>query len=236
MKKQISNFISKYLLIIIIYILFVTVITDLAASVFKEFNFKNELLVSSLFNLLFYVVLLIIYFSFIGKDLFYEFKEYTTKKNKLEQLGLGYVILIGAGASGSFILILLGLGDTVAVNQQVIEQMMKSEYMLIVATAVIIGPIVEEIVFRKAIFSLFIDKWKFSPAVVLVFSSLLFGLIHVVFNLEDDIKELLQLIPYFTRGLALGYIYLANKRNLMYPVAVHLLNNFISVIIIIFAM
>ncbi|NLN50510.1 MAG: CPBP family intramembrane metalloprotease [Acholeplasmataceae bacterium] len=114
-----------------------------------------------------------------------------------------------------------------SLNQATIERQLTSQYgALIIIVVVLLGPIVEELVFRKAFFTLIKNQW-----VALVVSSLLFGLIHVV--TEASIHSfLINLIPYLVSGIALGLIYIYNKKNIVVSMFTHILINLISVIIV----
>jgi membrane protease YdiL (CAAX protease family) len=112
-----------------------------------------------------------------------------------------------------------------SVNQMTIVRMLNSNgVVFIVISAVIIGPIVEELVFRKAMFGLIKNN-----IIAIVVSSLIFGAIHL--TAEASIAEaLINGISYFAMGLVFGFIYIKNNRNIMAPIAVHILVNLISVI------
>lgn len=85
---------------------------------------------------------------------------------------------------------------------------------------VLIGPIAEEVVFRRGI----IDALSSSPCFArwsVVISSFLFGLVH--FNP-------IQVVAAFFLGLFLGWTYIAGNRNLLIPIVFHIINNTSSVI------
>jgi hypothetical protein len=99
---------------------------------------------------------------------------------------------------------------------------------LIFISAVIIGPVVEELIFRKAIFGLISND-----KVALAVSTFIFGAIHLLGE-ASILEALVNGVAYFVMGFVFGYIYLKNNRNIMVPIIVHVLSNLISVIGILF--
>jgi membrane protease YdiL (CAAX protease family) len=97
-----------------------------------------------------------------------------------------------------------------------------------VLSAVILGPIVEELIFRKAIFGLFKSDYA-----GLAVSTLAFGAIHLLSE-SSIASALVNGITYFIMGLIFGYIYIKNNRNLYAPLAVHIISNAVSVFMLLF--
>ena len=87
---------------------------------------------------------------------------------------------------------------------------------LTVFLAVIIGPIMEEIVFRGLILQRFAIKYGASKAIVL--SSVIFGLLHAEAILGAAIF-----------GVFMSVLYLHTK-NLWVPIGVHIINNLLAVV------
>ena len=130
---------------------------------------------------------------------------------------------------------LMGINKTInstSDNQSVIEEMMRSSGAIpMFLSAVVIGPICEELVFRKAIF----DVFK-KPEIAIIVSSIAFGLIHIIssIGISTPLELCLMTIPYVSSGIAFGYIYIRFKQNIWIPIIAHTLSNFISMIGIIF--
>jgi len=80
----------------------------------------------------------------------------------------------------------------------------------------LIGPICEEIIFRGVILEGLAKKYD--PTKALIFSALIFGLIHL---------QPLQVIGAFFAGLILGWIYLKTQ-SLWVVIALHVINNFVA--------
>ena len=84
---------------------------------------------------------------------------------------------------------------------------------LLLITVVIIGPIVEELIFRK----LMIDRLsRYGELIAVMTSSIAFGLFHGKFY---------QFFYAVMLGLILGYMY-AKTRNIKYSIIMHMLINF----------
>ena len=104
------------------------------------------------------------------------------------------------------------------------ESLQGNGAILMIVSAVILGPIVEELIFRKAFFGI-ISNQKIAVFV----SSLTFGLIHVL--AEPTFTDLLiNIIPYVVMGFVFGYIYTKQNKNLFVVTVVHMLTNLISII------
>ena len=93
------------------------------------------------------------------------------------------------------------------------------EISLMVFNAVVLAPLVEEMIFRGFFFGLLRSRWGVFPA--LVFSSAVFAAFH--FSLD-------ALLPLFAVGLALGYVY-HKTRSLYFAIFFHALFNGVMVLI-----
>ena len=112
-----------------------------------------------------------------------------------------------------------------SLNQQTIETVMRGEFKwFLIFTVCIFGPIIEELVFRKAIFSLFKTNW---PGVLI--STLVFGAIHVV-NESSFTLFAYNIFAYLVGGLAFSLVYVYSKRNVVVTSVLHILHNTIAVI------
>jgi membrane protease YdiL (CAAX protease family) len=188
----------------------------------------------SLLNFIIYILLFIPIVWFLISDISYDYVEFKQKKHKIIGFilsGYIYVILANFLATSlmEIITLITGFQSSTPVNQQAIVDMLSSSGLVFtLLSAIIIGPIVEELIFRKALFGLIKHKY-----VALVSSSVIFGLIHV--SGESSVLMILyQLIPYVSLGFVFGYLYLKHEKNIMIPIIVHMLSNFISIILTLF--
>ncbi|HEX7064181.1 MAG TPA: type II CAAX endopeptidase family protein [Bacillales bacterium] len=135
---------------------------------------------------------------------------------------LGVFIAFGAQIFAALIEQSLGV-QRGSENTQMITEISRRMPIFIVVVA-IIGPIMEEIVFRKVIFGALYKKWDFAIAAVI--SSLLFGLAHI---------ELAHLLTYTAMGFVFAFLYAKTKRILVPIVAHASMNTFVVLMQVIFA-
>jgi len=148
-------------------------------------------------------------------------------------IAVGYLYLIIGNIVASYVQTFLGdllsIAPAQSVNQVSIESALSSSgAIFMILAAVILGPIIKELIFRKAIFGLIK-----SDHVALAVSTFVFGAVHLLGE-SSLTSALVNGIAYFTMGLIFGYIYLKNDKNIMVPIAVHILSNFISIVVILF--
>lgn len=172
-------------------------------------------------------------------DFAYFKKEYHPVASKLL---IGFAAMIAANFFLSFIALTIGNIFNVtsnSANQIYIETIINSSGFIFMAISVVIlAPIVEELVFRKAAFGLIKN-----PKVAIIVSSSLFGLIHIQtellhllspggFNLDGIITVITLAISYVGMGLFLGYWYSKNNKNLSLLIGMHAIYNLFSILMI----
>lgn len=225
----------KAIIAIIFYILVSFVISDLLvskiiANKLTDASANTKYLVSALYNLIVYIILfipLVILYRFEIKIDFFEMKR---KEIKISSIALCFVIFyllnIFAG------LLSKAIYDDTSVNQLTLEALVKHSNInaLICFFAIcIFGPIVEELVFRKAIFNLVGNTYA-----SIIVSSILFASIHL-FSSSGSVTYFIAIgLPYLSAGIGLGYAYIKNNRNIMAPIIIHILSNLISFLFILF--
>lgn len=91
---------------------------------------------------------------------------------------------------------------------------------VVVVVLGVVGPIVEEMVFRHLLIGLIRRVAPTWTAVVV--SSALFGVLHMN---SFALSEVLGVVPHVFFGLAMGVLYVRTDRNLLYPATLHCLNN-----------
>ena len=110
------------------------------------------------------------------------------------------------------------LNVAAAGNESAVNDMLSSSVILAMACTVLFGPIVEELVFRKAINQIVSNKIIF-----IVVSALLFGFIHeAAFNL--------RIIPFALVGAMCAITYLKTEKNIIAPMIVHFISNIVFTI------
>jgi len=102
-------------------------------------------------------------------------------------------------------------------NTRRIVELIRLTPLLIIVTS-IIGPILEEVIFRKIIFGTLYKKYNFFIAAVI--SSLLFAVVHMEFE---------HLLLYSAMGFTFAFLYVVTKRILV-PIFAHVAMNTLVVI------
>lgn len=184
----------------------------------------------SLYQFVLYLILFGFIYYFLKNDVAYDFNKFKMIKSQwFAIIIIGYLYVLLGNFLSNFISSLLSsqlnIPMSESVNQMTIVRMLNSNgVVFMVLSAVIIGPIVEELIFRKSIFGLIKNQ-----NVALVTSSLIFGAIHLISETSLAVA-LINGISYFTMGAIFGYIYIKNDKNIIAPIAVHILVNLISVV------
>src|SRR5699024_3699782 len=106
---------------------------------------------------------------------------------------------VGEFAASYFLFEVVGV-DSSSEYSDIIIHIAKMNSLFIVSAA-ILGPILEEIIFRKILFGYLNEK--FNVWIAAFVSSLIFGLVHM---------EMQTLIVYMVMGLVFAYIYWKTKR------------------------
>lgn len=118
--------------------------------------------------------------------------------------------------------LILQFTSQTASNQDAIVNLFKTNPIYIFFSAVIIAPILEELVFRLSFRYLFKNDWLF-----IFLSGITFGLIHVLGS-ANILSELIFVIPYSIPGFIFAYV-LVKSRNIFVPMGLHFLHNGIMI-------
>ena len=206
--------ILKPVLALIIFFFFDYIFVYLTRSIFHLNDKKLIFLLTYLFKML----LLIIIF----KDAFKDFKDFL--KNLKFNLGTSFkyfFIALGFAAICNIFLTKMGLSPS---NQDNIVMMFSKDKTIMFLTAVIMAPIIEEIVFRESFRDLFEDDTKY-----ILFTGILFGAFHLLS--ATNAFEYLFIIPYSALGIALSMAR-AKTGTIYSSITVHIFNNLISSIFV----
>ncbi|MCM1130555.1 MAG: CPBP family intramembrane metalloprotease [Roseburia sp.] len=205
------------------------VISAVDISKLEEAHLKLYVFSNSIANLLMYILLFVIVLFFMRDHLIKDGKGLIKGYKKLAWLiplcaALGYGISYGVEA---------GIGELIhqtSVNQSSIEVLIKNGGVIPMFFAVVVcAPIIEELIYRKAIFEYL---KKFPIALSYVVSVLVFTLPHVITTFMEasytPLENLLITIPYMLSGLLLCITYHLCNKNVYASWFFHLLNNLIS--------
>lgn len=115
--------------------------------------------------------------------------------------------------------------DGGSANQELIETALNSPLRpLVFLLVVILAPVFEELIFRKAMFGFVTMKLEYRKSTALILSTLLFALIHV-----PSMDNIIFIFYYLPLSFIITYAYFKTD-NILVPIALHFLNNLISFI------
>ncbi len=204
---------------------------DLEFSQFPDDVKKYYTTASAIGNLTIYILLFALFVTLYRKTFKDDFKKLQDNSSKIAKyIPLGFLLAFGLQMIFSMITSPL-LQDQVSENQQQINAILFSSsgngIMMIIA-AVIFGPVVEELIFRKSIFKLIPNDY-----LAIAISSIVFGLIHTLTSGYNITQLILHTIPYAACGVGLGYAYFKSDHNIYVSTTIHMLMNCFSTIILI---
>ena len=146
---------------------------------------------------------------------------------------IGVLLILGGNIASTIFTnlfnLITGTPEQISVNQLSIERSLTGPFWFVmVFIAVVLAPVVEELVFRKAFFSLFKK-----PTTALIVSSVCFGLIHVTTEIlsGDFLLAFSTGVSYIIGGVVLGYVYIKNKQNIYINMLVHAGYNLFAMVI-----
>ena len=184
------------------------------------FPTNNSVTISLFISLIPDLVILCMAF-FIFKDILKRdlkvFKE--NSKQYIKYLCPRFIIFIVIYIIVSAICTMLLANGQKSENQEILELL---PIWFLIADGAIIGPILEEFIFR-GIFRRFLSN----KIVFILFSAIIFGIVHVVF--EENLKTaIIQMVPYSVMGGFFAYIY-ASTDNLTTNMLCHITYNALCV-------
>ena len=199
--------------------------------VFDGVKLLTSLMPSAIANYLVYVVLAL-YGSFLFKDrLFKQWNEIRkTKRKFFFGVLTGWLFLFLMNVVFEFVsemlrqfFWLVGQG----LNQSNIQSTFQEQPILIAVFACVIGPLVEELVFRQTLLRYLRKSLPTWLSIFIV--GFAFALTHMH---SLDLSEWVGAVGYLGAGLALSITYVKEKENIYYPLLIHMLSNSLSLIIL----
>lgn len=173
------------------------------------------------------LVLALILFFIYKEDIVAEFKKFKNKWLTNLDIGLKYWVIGLCGMMVSNFIIGLLFNSGQAGNEETVQSMIGTLPWLMLINAGFLAPWNEEIIFRKTLKDIFSKKWVF----VLV-SGILFGLAHVIGNI-DVWTDWLFILPYGSLGLAFAAAYY-DTDTVFTPMIFHMIHNVVLVLFSIF--
>lgn len=180
--------------------------------------FNIRILYSLVYEILIACILMIIYHKKIVSDfndLKKNHKKYFSDCIKYWLIGLMIMYI-------SNFIIMYGFQNGIGENEETVRSLFTISPLYIYISAVIIAPITEELIFRKAIKDICQNKYLF-----IIMSGILFGFAHIGFSVSP-VSNLLYLIPYGALG-SMFAIMLEKTNNIFVSMGFHLMHNGILV-------
>lgn len=132
--------------------------------------------------------------------------------------------------TSSFITLVSGSVDSV--NEQIIQEQFKLQPVLLTFTSIIYAPLVEELVFRGALYGILEPKLGFWKSGLI--SGIAFGMIHVLDSLlAGNFVDVLYLLQYGAIGVLFCYAYKINQ-SIYSPIFLHFVNNLVATLVTLF--
>ena len=136
-------------------------------------------------------------------------------KEFISFIAVGHFLMLLGSLIGNYLNLIIGAVIGQEVPDTLSDLITNSPIWVIIAIVVVIGPIVEELIFRKFL----MDKLgAYGDRIAIVVSAVAFGLFHGNFY---------QIFYATFIGLILAYLY-AKTSNIWYPIALHMIMNFIG--------
>lgn len=220
---NIKEFLKAILIFIIFYLS--SLIQLIPIIIFKLDYDKlsgNNKMNLSLFSDICLLILLLIYYR---KDIIKDIKDLFKNINNYMDTGFKYWLLGLLGMILSNFIILSIIPSAKTVNEETVQGMIRSSLPIISLLMIgIIGPIIEELVFRKSFKKAFNNKYLF-----IIGTGLFFGATHIIFSL-NSLFDLFYIIPYSFLGIAFGIIYYKTN-NISVSIMMHIIHNTLLTII-----
>lgn len=194
-----------------------------------DIQLRNYAMINSIANFTIYLFLTI-FVCFYMRDLIkLDFEKFNNEWQKY--LGLLVIFTIGFYSISFLIeyIISLFVSDTSSNQESIIIMIKNGGAFFVFLNVVLFAPIVEELIYRKIIFSLLERKPIYLSYIV---SSFTFALPHMFSTKTNIIDWFLLLIPYLSSALLLCTAYHLSKKNIFITIGIHLINNLIAFIII----
>lgn len=225
-KSPISN-LNAILLVLNYFIGYLIIYPLLASFIIRTFNFSDtpmaQLVEWGIY--LFMIIFSLILGWPILKESFYNQPKI---KRMMTSILISFFQLYFISAFGSIFASFLSNSDNSANQLEILEAFNRAP-VLTLFLVTIYAPIVEEIVFRGALFRHLRSKLNFITCSLI--SGFSFGIIHVMTSLlEGNFADFWYIIVYMGLGVLFSKVYEDNK-SIYATIILHFINNFISILV-----
>lgn len=187
---------------------------------YNNLNLFNKTIYLLITELILVLIIILVYFKRFKNDLkdyIDNFKPYMKKYMEYWALAFGLMLI------SNFIIVSIA-PNSVATNQEAINDVLSKAPVYMIISAVIFAPFVEESIFRLSLRNIFRNDTVF-----IIISGLVFGSLHVLGSF-NNIVDLLYIIPYSIPGVVFAYT-LVKSKNIFVPISLHLFHNGIMMFI-----
>ncbi len=203
-------YLRQYLQIIPIYLFQIDV---------EHATANDTVLVNLFLNLMLAIALFILY----HKELKQEFQKFKGNFKENFDAGLRYWLMGLTIMVVTNVLISMFTPLQNSSNEMTVQALIATSPILMLLTAGVLAPIVEELTFRKAMRGIFTNKWVF-----FIVSSFVFGLMHVIGS--SNWYEYFYIISYGGLGFSFAYAY--DKTDTIFtPITIHMLHNTLLILL-----
>lgn len=216
-KKESKLVYVKYLFFLFLFFL-LSSMPDLVMAILIASDFSDWFIAFTILGLNGFVI------KFLYKKYLSKIKDSSFEKEPLKEINWKKIL---------FVLVMYGLMYLIDLlfstfldigtpkNQEILEKMFRMTPITITMMTVVVAPIVEEVIFRGLFVSYFLKKEStLSKIVIIITSSLVFGLIH-------EVTPSLSLLYYSSVGAMLGITYIYTK-SIKYNILLHFINNLLA--------
>jgi len=163
------------------------------------------------------IIMLLVFGALYFKQIMADFKRLSRKNIKFLATILVALLAVGLGLEYLFNFLNIPIG-----NQESVTEIFRQSAIIGTIITVLYAPIVEEIVFRKALSGVIKNTTAFIAA-----SALIFGLMHL---------SGVATIIYILIGLLLAIAYIKTEKNLAATITLHAAYNIVGVILLLLAL
>ena len=221
---------GKSILIVLLYLVIIPFLVSLPIAIFLK-DIDNDIYIT-IANLAIYVINLIIVLIIYRKSLKKDWQNFWSNKKVCFKKAFKNWIL-GFLAMVVINLLIISLVGDIAVNESQNREILTKLPVFSIITMVFLGPVLEELVFRKN----FREAFN-SDKLFMICTALIFGSMHLLASLEiinwTDIKSVMQLLYIFSYS-ALGYFFAkayVETDSIFTSMICHIVHNGLSVLVI----
>lgn len=185
-------------------------------------NIENiPTILNSIYTIAIELLLIVLIFKLYKDYIKKSWEDFKVNKNLYLKKYLKYWFVILFGTAFLNLIISNLNNGNIAENEEAVRDLLQNMPIYTWIASVLIAPVLEELIFRLSLKSVFKYKWLF-----IILSGLIFGSFHVVGS--SSIYELLYLLPYSLPGCIFAYV-LWESNNIFTTIGLHMLHNGITI-------